>query len=89
MVLTAWIALAALFTQDYVFAHLDHDCTGADCPVCVQIETAQNLLKGLVLASLMALFSGLHLRTKTAIQSIKLLFTGLTTPITLKVKCNT
>ncbi len=41
--LTAWIAVIAvlfvmLFSVIFVSEHIDHDCTGAECPVCAVME---------------------------------------------------
>jgi hypothetical protein len=83
------IALAAVFAEVLVFAQIDHDHTGEDCPVCLQIEIAKNLLKSLSLASLVALFGALQSRAGTVIHRIKILFIDPTTPITLKVKSTT
>jgi hypothetical protein len=38
--------------------HLDHDHSGGDCPVCVQLKTVQNLFKGLVPAAAFSLLTG-------------------------------
>jgi hypothetical protein len=46
------IAAAVLFSAAFIFSHLDHDCDGDECPVCLQIETAEMLLKGLGAAGL-------------------------------------
>jgi hypothetical protein len=37
--------LASLGSAGFIYSHLDHDCTGADCPVCVQIREAENFLR--------------------------------------------
>jgi hypothetical protein len=47
MVITACLALAAVSAEVFVFTRLNHDCTGEHCPVCLQLEIAQNLLEGL------------------------------------------
>lgn len=47
IVLTACLALSAVFAGGFVFANLNHDCIGEHCSVCLQIEIAQNLLEGL------------------------------------------
>lgn len=41
--ITAWIAMAAivfvmLFSVIYISQHSDHECTGAECPVCAVME---------------------------------------------------
>ena len=47
VVLLAFLALAAVFAEAFVFTALDHDCIGEYCPICPQIEMAQRLLDGL------------------------------------------
>jgi hypothetical protein len=56
IVITACVALAAVFTEAFVFTHINHDCIGEDCSVCSQIGTALNLLKGLGFLRVVALF---------------------------------
>ena len=41
--LIAVFSLSALF----VVSHADHDCTGADCAICHQINLCENLLNSL------------------------------------------
>jgi hypothetical protein len=45
-------ALLAVCAGAFAFAHLDHDCCGEDCPVCLKIRAAQNVLEGLGRAAL-------------------------------------
>lgn len=45
----AWLSAAVLlagliFSLTFVAVHLDHDCTGEDCPVCAEIGTALNVI---------------------------------------------
>ena len=47
IVLRACLALAAVSAEIFVLTNLDHDCTREHCPVCLQIDIAQNLLEGL------------------------------------------
>ncbi|GHU60175.1 hypothetical protein FACS189444_6740 [Spirochaetia bacterium] len=55
IILTACLTLSAVFAEGFVFTNRNHDCTGAHCPVCLQIEIAQNLLEGLGRFSSLAL----------------------------------
>jgi hypothetical protein len=64
------LILAILFTGTFAFTHLDHDCAGEDCTVCLHIEAARNVLKGLVLAGFVALFISLEGRQKTGAPSV-------------------
>jgi hypothetical protein len=58
IILMACVAFTAVSVGAFVFTHLEHEHTGSDCPICLQIEIAQNLLKGLGLASLVMFFAG-------------------------------
>lgn len=47
---TAWVAVLAtvfvlLFSELYISHHIDHDCTGEDCPICAEISQCINNLK--------------------------------------------
>lgn len=61
--ITAWIALAAvvlvmLFSVIYVSQHADHECTGAECPVCAVLEQCGNNIKniGAIVVAIIAAF---------------------------------
>lgn len=48
--ITAWIAMAAvvlvmLFSVIYISKHADHECTGAECPVCAVMEQCGSNIK--------------------------------------------
>ncbi|MDR3337436.1 MAG: hypothetical protein LBT16_09550 [Treponema sp.] len=88
IVLTSCLVLAALGAEIFILTHLDHDCDGPECPVCLQIETAQNVLKGLKLAFIAAVFIAFDKCTNTATKQIHRCFAGLPTPIALGVKLN-
>jgi hypothetical protein len=88
IVLAACVALAAVFSEAFVFSHIDHDCIGEDCPVCLQIETALNLLEGLGLLSAITLFCVLKLYSRFVIKKINSICIALMTPVTLKIKLN-
>jgi hypothetical protein len=81
----ACVVLAVFFTGGPVLTGLDHHCTGEECPVCLRIENAQNLPKGLGSAGA-AVFSGATARTAAFAHLASLFWPGLPTPIALKVK---
>lgn len=33
-----------LFSNLYISEHIQHDCTGEDCPICAQIQSAESLI---------------------------------------------
>jgi disulfide bond formation protein DsbB len=41
--LAGCLVFAVLFSAALAFSHIDHDCGGRDCPVCLQIRAAGNL----------------------------------------------
>jgi hypothetical protein len=88
IILTAYIALAAVFAEAFVFAALDHDHVDGDCPVCLQIEAAQNLVKGFVLINLAILLTGLAVYAKTFVKNSTISYCILPTPVLLKVRSN-
>ena len=61
--ITAWIALVAvvfvmLFSVIYILKHADHECTGAECPVCAVMDQCSNNIKniGIIVAVVVAAF---------------------------------
>jgi hypothetical protein len=89
IVLTACLALAALSAEIFVFTHLDHDCIGENCSVCLQIETAQSLLKGLGFVIIAASLAGLSSGANLIVKKVAYCSAYLTSPIILNVKSNT
>lgn len=78
--------LSAFFSASPIIEHADHDCTGYDCTICIQLHTAQHLLKQIVAAILGAgfLYAGLcfaRLLFQHAVAGAALL-----TPVSLKVR---
>ena len=45
-------AIVLLFSCTFVLAHTDHDCIGADCPVCARIEACLRVLDRLGAATI-------------------------------------
>jgi hypothetical protein len=79
------ITLSLIFAGTFALTHLNHDCYGDECPVCLQIEIAQNILKGLILISLIILFAGIEGRAKVVKNSI-FSYIFFPSPVLLKVK---
>jgi hypothetical protein len=86
IMLTVCLALAALGAELFTATHLDHDCDGLDCQVCLQIESARNLLKGLGLAITAAFLAGFTVNAGHRIEKIFCRFIRPVTPVTLNVK---
>jgi hypothetical protein len=89
IVLAVCLALAALSAEVFVLTHIDHDCEGEECPVCAQIEIAQNALKALGLACIAAALAVFIPDADLFVKQARRFFTGLATPITLHVKSTT
>jgi hypothetical protein len=86
IVLTACLALAAVSAEVFVFTHLDHDCIGEHCSVCLQIEIAQRVLEGLGRIGIIVLAIGFFAKAKKIIKSTSFSYIFTTSPILLKVK---
>lgn len=60
------LAAAFLFSAWFATAHIHHDCTGNDCPVCMLIHRLSDLLRKLaravmlLAASFLAVLTALH-----------------------------
>jgi hypothetical protein len=89
LVLTASLLFAALSAEIFIFTHFDHDCCGLDCPVCLQIQTAQNILKELGLAFAAIFLIGFAFKPTLAAKRIHYYCGFPATPIFLNVKSNT
>lgn len=67
--LTAWIAAIAilgvmLFSTIFISQHIEHECTGEECPVCafmVQCENNINSIGAMIVIVLAAFFLGLSI----------------------------
>jgi hypothetical protein len=46
------IGFSTFFSETTICSDHDHDCIGEGCPICLQIETADNFLNTLKLASI-------------------------------------
>jgi hypothetical protein len=79
------VIFTLLFAASFESAHLDHDCCGEGCPVCLHIEVARNILKSLALACVVAVFAGLAKREKTLVNFISA-YIFSPNPVLLKVK---
>jgi hypothetical protein len=85
--LTACLASAALLSEGFVLANLNHAHTGEHCSLCLQIEAAQKLLEGLGRAGLFALAACFALESSALKNRLCFSFAPQT-PVSLKTKNN-
>ncbi|KAA6336155.1 hypothetical protein EZS27_015680 [termite gut metagenome] len=87
---TVCFCLAALFSGSFISAHLDHDCTGNEnCPECIQIQGAQNLLEQLKTALISVLLTiSFGLLAHSTAGKILAFYPTLLTAVTLKTRLN-
>jgi hypothetical protein len=85
--LTACLVFAAVFSQGFVLANLNHVHTGEQCSVCLQMEIAQKLLEGLARAGLLALAFCL-VPQSSAVKNRLFFFVVPQTLVALKIKNN-
>ncbi|MDR1216609.1 MAG: hypothetical protein LBK25_08005 [Treponema sp.] len=89
IVLTACLTVIAIFAEFFICTHLDHDCVGDACSICLQIEVAQHLLEKLGRLGAMALLAfALGNYTKILVK-LSVVFCSSITPVSLKIKINT
>jgi hypothetical protein len=86
LVLTACLAIAVVSADVFVFTHLDHDCNGEHCAVCLQIQIAQNMLEGLGRAGVMGTVAFFFAATVKTVKSASSFYARSTSPILIKVK---
>jgi len=84
----ACIAFSVVFTETLTAAEHDHDCTGEDCPICLQIEAAKCFLKNLKQA-VIGLFLTFCLLFSVKIRKEYACFIPFLSPVALKVRFNT
>ena len=78
----------SLLTQIFIITHTNHDCLGADCPICKQINNMKTLAKQICAAviAVSAIFITLSLTLPSANYTFFDIF--FANPIALKVKMN-
>jgi hypothetical protein len=80
--------LAILGQADFVFSHINHECKGSGCPVCIQIQETIKLLRFLGL-SFICVLAAAALNHAAAYRPLRINATSPPfTGITLKVRFN-
>ena len=85
-IIAAWLGLAVVFPGVFVAAAHDHDHTGAECVICLEIQIALRILEGTGRAGAAALPVGLAQYPAGAVKPRRFLF--VKKPGALKVKLN-
>lgn len=75
----------AALTAGNAALHINHECEGVDCPVCLRIETARNALRGSVPAAVTAPLFSAGYELKNSHRPAALSFT----PVALNTKSTT
>ncbi|AUS97040.1 hypothetical protein CDQ84_12650 [Clostridium thermosuccinogenes] len=88
LILCICVAAALFFSTWFILSHADHDCTGDQCPVCAEIQTAENLLKQVGLVGFCILFSFSNHLSSYSSGKYTLCYVNNITPVTLKVRMN-
>jgi hypothetical protein len=88
LVLGICFILPALFSENFIITHAEHDCCGDRCPVCLQIQWARNFSRQFRYAplqnspSLSVLFFAPHILKPAVFNFVPI------TSVSLKVKMN-
>ena len=85
-VIAAAFALVAVFivlsSSIFMIEHADHDCTGADCPICACAQSLRNLVAGAMASMVVAAF---RFAAQAVMGQAKYAYAPHT-PVNLKVK---
>lgn len=82
------IAFSLVFAEIHAVRCLNHNCILANCPICLQIEIANNFLKVLKMAGMILLFSGCMLFFTGILQTHPGPAAYSLSPVALKVRFN-
>jgi hypothetical protein len=88
LALAACIAFSVLFAESLIADEHDHDCIGEGCPICLQIETTNNLLRTLKLAGLFCFLFVCTVFLSLTFQKYTEITICVFSPIALKVRFN-
>ena len=83
-VLAVLVLLALAVSLSYLVCEADHDCTGADCPICALLAVCGRLLRALGLALGLTVL-GLLGRAAPLAEERRMVLCALT-PVRLRVK---
>jgi hypothetical protein len=82
------LVMAALFSESFIAAHAEHDCSGEGCPVCLLILRAENFSRHFKSAVFQSGFSAKTLWTAAVILRLSVFYFIPKSSVGLKVKMN-
>jgi hypothetical protein len=88
MVLCLGFIAASLFSENYIAFHRDHNCYGADCPVCLLTQGAEHFLRQFRTAAFYPAFPGSAFPAVVFILKLAVLGFILLSSVRLKIKMN-
>ena len=78
--------LAVLSSSIFLIEHAEHDCAGADCPICEQLYACAQSLRNLAAAGTVVLTVAGFAAVSCAALCPDVFVAALQTPVLLKVK---
>ncbi|MDR1135205.1 MAG: hypothetical protein LBL49_03355 [Clostridiales Family XIII bacterium] len=83
----AAVAGAYITAGAFIITHIDHDCVGEGCEVCLQIQDVKLLLANSTFAAL-TVFTAVRLAITSAVNRPHFVFDAAATPVAAKVRLN-
>ena len=80
------VLFVVFYAELFIIMHYHHDCSGADCPICAELQVAQTTIRqlGSVVLAVMVLFALIfHIVRCVSVISQVILFA---TPVKMKVR---
>ncbi|MDR2516746.1 MAG: hypothetical protein LBC88_05120 [Spirochaetaceae bacterium] len=88
LVLTAFLTLAAVFAEIFVFTRHDHEHTGEQCTICLEIQIVRQVLEGAGRAGAAGAAAVLAVRAALRAKRARSLCFIPATPVLLKTRLN-
>lgn len=86
LMLAALLAFSLIFSCLVIVGEADHDCSGADCEICLVVSACVNFLRGAIPCALVLSFGLFSAFGKSAPLLLRSVLRAGTTPVILKVK---
>lgn len=87
-IIAASVLFILLFSVFFIAKHVDHDCTGDDCPVCACLQQYETVLRGMETG--MTVGTGICVPVLVLMIYILLFYGSVAgkTPVSIKVRLN-